>query len=87
MLVDVNDRDKEDVPLLHWAAINDRRWLVKYLLKQASNRLRDGALGVPRLGENRSALVSPRGTQSRSTIEENFVRGSLMYGCMHHGTI
>lgn len=48
MLLDANARDTEDVPLLHWAAINDRRGIVKYLLKQASNRLRDGALGVPR---------------------------------------
>lgn len=35
-LVDANARDAEDVPLLHWAAINDRRGIVKYLLKQAS---------------------------------------------------
>lgn len=34
VLVDANGRDAEDVPLLHWAAINDRREIVKYLLKQ-----------------------------------------------------
>eukprot|EP00903_Cladosiphon_okamuranus_P009592 g9131.t1 len=36
VLVDVNERDAEDVPLLHWAAINDRRQIVKYLLKQGA---------------------------------------------------
>lgn len=34
--MDGNSRDAEDVPLLHWAAINDRRGIVKHLLKQAS---------------------------------------------------
>ncbi len=34
--MDANDRDAEDVPLLHWAAINDRREIVKYLLKQVN---------------------------------------------------
>lgn len=34
VLVDVNERDGDDVPLLHWAAINDRRGVVKYLLKR-----------------------------------------------------
>ncbi|CAM9376033.1 unnamed protein product [Ectocarpus sp. 12 AP-2014] len=37
VLVDVNDRDAEDVPLLHWAAINDRRGVVKYLLKRGAD--------------------------------------------------
>ena len=41
VLVDVNARDAEDVPLLHWASINDRRGIVKYLLKQVSNRASD----------------------------------------------
>lgn len=65
MLVDVNARDTEDVPLLHWAAINDRRGIVKYLLKQASNRLGDGALGVPRMEAFVSALASPNGPLGR----------------------
>ncbi|CAN0121745.1 unnamed protein product [Scytosiphon promiscuus] len=36
-LVDANARDAEDVPLLHWAAINDRRGIVKYLIKQRAD--------------------------------------------------
>lgn len=32
--MDVDARDAEDVPLLHWAAINDRKEVVTYLLKQ-----------------------------------------------------
>lgn len=35
-LADANARDAEGVPLLHWAAINDRRSIVKYLLKLVS---------------------------------------------------
>lgn len=45
VLVDVNGRDGEGVPLLHWAAINDRRGVVKYLLKQVSGRLLGGCHG------------------------------------------
>lgn len=32
--MNANTRDEEDVPLLHWAAINDRRKIVSYLLGQ-----------------------------------------------------
>lgn len=34
VVVDVNARDADDVPLLHWAAINDRKGTVTYLIKQ-----------------------------------------------------
>lgn len=45
VLVDVNERDAEDVPLLHWAAINDRREIVKHLLKQVSSETTGEHLG------------------------------------------
>lgn len=39
VLIDANTRDKEDVPLLHWAAINDRQAIVSYLLKKVGGQL------------------------------------------------
>jgi palmitoyltransferase len=35
--VDVNDRDAENVTLLHWAAINNRKEVVRYLLSKGAN--------------------------------------------------
>ena len=33
----VNQRDSENVTLLHWAAINNRREIVKYYIKQGAD--------------------------------------------------
>ena len=35
--VDVNERDAENVTLLHWAAINNRKEVVRYLISKGSN--------------------------------------------------
>ena len=35
---DVNERDVENVTLLHWAAINNRKEIVAYFLKKGSTR-------------------------------------------------
>ncbi|CAM9747233.1 unnamed protein product, partial [Phaeothamnion confervicola] len=35
--VDANDRDAEDVPLMHWSAINGREPICRYLLSRGAD--------------------------------------------------
>ncbi|CAM9916359.1 unnamed protein product, partial [Discosporangium mesarthrocarpum] len=42
--IHANDRDAENVPLLHWAAINNREHVVAYLLDRGADSLAVGGI-------------------------------------------
>ena len=72
-LVDVNALDAEDVPLLHWASINDRRGIVKYLLKQVSSRTSDGTHKAARLSfvnssDEKNCTIGSRDTEAAPRV-------------------
>ncbi|CAM9670968.1 unnamed protein product [Pylaiella littoralis] len=77
VLVDVNGRDGEGVPLLHWAAINDRRGVVKYLLKQGADTC---AIG----GVLQESALMWAARQGYMTIIVDLLRAGA--DCLHRNT-